>query len=319
MDVINDIKLFVKKGYSNEEIKEILDVSDDDINNVRISYMHIDTPPKNKFSKNCINVFCKFLDRGISDEQLYDLFNLRKKCKREEFYKLCQSLRKGEIHKDITSQYNIPIEPYVTLDLDRYKKDKPQKKKNIPKKVDKTPQEQVREIARKKREKENRIIAEAIERKEKEDIERAEYKKRMIEKKKEEEDSKTKLEQESTELFGSMREPTYEEQKCINRYIDNISVNTGVNFNRDQKIPEEEPLPVLDTTPTNINHDSKIHKVCTLLNKGYSYEQIQKVTGVPISTITRIHNGEAFTDISVKYGILSKETRQKMQSIFKDI
>ena len=219
----------------------------------------------------------------------------------------------------VFAQYNIPIEPYVTLDLDKYKKDKPQKKKNIPKKVDKTPQEQVKEIARKKKEKENRIIAEAIERKEKEDIERAEYKKRMIEKKKEEEDNKTKLEQESTELFGSMRESTYEEQKCINRYIDNISVNTGVNFNSDQKIPEEEPLPVLYTTPTNINHDSKIHKVCTLLNKGYSYEQIQKATGVPISTITRIHNGEAFTDISVKYGILSKKARQKMQSIFKDI
>ena len=99
-DMMNDIYLLIERGYSNEEISETLGVSIEDVNNVRISCVR--TPTKNKFSKTCINVFCKFLERGISDEQLYQLFRLRKKCKKEDFCMLCQKLRKGQIHTDIT-------------------------------------------------------------------------------------------------------------------------------------------------------------------------------------------------------------------------
>ena len=40
----------------------------------------------------------------------------------------------------------------------------------------------------------------------------------------------SKLEKEATELFGLMRDATYEEQESINKYIDTISKDTGVNF-----------------------------------------------------------------------------------------
>lgn len=289
--MMNDIYLLIKRGYSNEEISETLGVSTEDVNNVRISCVR--TPTKNKFSKTCINVFCKFLERGISDEQLYQLFRLRKKCKKEDFCMLCQKLRKGQIHTDITSQYNIPLEPTVTLDLDKYETPKAKPKK--PKTFNEDLYAERREIAKKKREKEKQAIAEAQERKRKEDEEKAEMARKLAEveaaKKAEEEKKK-------------------EEAKKLAKEAQEKSIH--------MQIPEK-PLPVLDTTPSNINSDEKIHKVCTLLNKGYTYDEIQKLTSIPVSTIIRIHDGEAYTDISAKYGIISKKTRERMKSLFKDI
>lgn len=283
MNVINDIKLFVKNGYSNDEIREILDVSDEEINNIRISYMRVNSPSKDKFSRTCINVFCKFLERGISNEQLYDLFRLRKKCKREEFYILCQNLREGKVYTDITSQYNIPMEPTVTLDLDKYKKSKSETSKSSNKDL----YEEKREIARKKREKQQRLVNEAIERKEKEDKERVERKKKL---------AKIKAEKEKNKVVISV--PKTEDITDLYK---------------------DEPLPVLDTTPSSVQSDDKINRVCSLLNLGYPYDEIQKVTSVPVLTISRIHNGEAFTDISAKYGIISKNNQDRMAKILEKI
>lgn len=39
-----------------------------------------------------------------------------------------------------------------------------------------------------------------------------------------------KLERESTELFGTMRDATRQERASVNRYIRSISKDTGVNF-----------------------------------------------------------------------------------------
>lgn len=39
-----------------------------------------------------------------------------------------------------------------------------------------------------------------------------------------------KLEEEAKSLFGTMRDATKEELASVNRYIDSIAVNTGVNF-----------------------------------------------------------------------------------------
>ena len=204
---------------------------------------------------------------------------------------LCQKLRKGQIHTDITSQYNIPLEPTVTLDLDKY--DTPKTKPKKSKSFDEDLYAERREIARKKREKEKQAVAEAVARKEKEDQERAEKAKKLAE----EEAARKAAEEEKKKTIPLQ----IKQEKII------------------KDIYKDEPLPVLDTTPSSMNSDIKIHKVCTLLNKGYSYDEIQKLTSVPVSTITRIHNGEAFTDISMKYGILSKEARERMSSIFSDI
>ena len=42
--------------------------------------------------------------------------------------------------------------------------------------------------------------------------------------------AKTKVEKEAMDLFGTMRDATIEEQNTIDRYLDSISVDTGVNF-----------------------------------------------------------------------------------------
>lgn len=39
-----------------------------------------------------------------------------------------------------------------------------------------------------------------------------------------------RLEKESTELFGAMRDATEQERESVNRYIRSISKDTGVNF-----------------------------------------------------------------------------------------
>ena len=41
---------------------------------------------------------------------------------------------------------------------------------------------------------------------------------------------KSRLEDEATELFGTMRDATSEERESVNKYIKNISKDTGVNF-----------------------------------------------------------------------------------------
>ncbi|WP_426742768.1 hypothetical protein [Mediterraneibacter faecis] len=42
--------------------------------------------------------------------------------------------------------------------------------------------------------------------------------------------AKTRLENEAIELFGTMRDATSEERESVNKYIRNISKDTGVNF-----------------------------------------------------------------------------------------
>ena len=46
----------------------------------------------------------------------------------------------------------------------------------------------------------------------------------------EEQVATTKVEKEAMDLFGTMRDATIEEQNAIDRYLDSISVDTGVNF-----------------------------------------------------------------------------------------
>lgn len=45
-----------------------------------------------------------------------------------------------------------------------------------------------------------------------------------------EQKSSTRLEDEATALFGTMRDATPEEQASVNKYIKSISKDTGVNF-----------------------------------------------------------------------------------------
>ena len=40
----------------------------------------------------------------------------------------------------------------------------------------------------------------------------------------------SKIEDVAYELFGTMRDATKEEQENVNKYIDGISVDTGINF-----------------------------------------------------------------------------------------
>lgn len=109
------IASYLKDGYTSNDIQRVAGYSEEEINMVKTLYMPINSQEiiskelsDDLFDKKTINVFCKFLAKGATDNQIYDIFGLHKKCTRSEFHKLCTDIRYGKKYQDISSQYKIP-------------------------------------------------------------------------------------------------------------------------------------------------------------------------------------------------------------------
>lgn len=127
------IASYLKDGYTPNDIQRVAGYSKEEIDMVKTLYMPINSQEiiskelsNDLFDKKTINIFCKFLSKGATDNQVYDIFGLHKKCTRGEFHKLCTDIRYGNKYQDISSQYKIPKKgtsgyksPYTII---RYKK-----------------------------------------------------------------------------------------------------------------------------------------------------------------------------------------------------
>lgn len=114
-DDIIAIVSYLRDGYTSNDIQRIAGYTADDIEEVKSLYMPINSQKiiskelsEELFDEKTINVFCKFLSKGATDNQVYDIFGLHKKCTRKEFHDLCYGLRHGILYNEITSKYKIP-------------------------------------------------------------------------------------------------------------------------------------------------------------------------------------------------------------------
>ena len=288
---IDIIKSYIKDGYTDSEIIELADYTIDQIKYVRKinTYSQYTRDKGNKtFSDQTVNVFCKFLNQGCSNENLYDLFQLWNKITRKSFYVFCQKLRTKKIYTNITKNYNIPTTPtipyeskfldkdFVEIDLEHYKNDKYL--------------DEVKSLQRKKSAELDRIkTREAIKRKENE------------------EKSKAKKKQ------ASELKKTKDTKKVVNKiHDDNVSFTTKLESEKTANDILFSHLNCDDVLP-----DTIVNKICQLIKNGLDDNKIATIIGVSEKCIHSIRDGKEYTDISKHYGIMSSDKKEYLENMIK--
>ena len=114
-----------------------------------------------------------------------------------------------------------------------------------------------------------------------------------------------------------------------NIYINHIDGNKSNNFYKNLEISDckknAEHAAMHDLVIFGENHyktkysDKIIHKICKLLEKGYTYREISNKLEIPYSYISHIGNSETHLRISSKYNIPKKGNRNRYAEYKDDI
>lgn len=306
---INIIESYIKDGYTDNEICELADYTIDQINFVRNidSYKKEDSYSRIKgnktFSDQTVNVFCKFLDQGCSNENLYDIFQLWHKITRKSFYDFCDRLRHKKTYTNITSNYNIPLiptRPYESKFLD---KDFVDTEYEEIKKASKYDYEEAKKLQRKKSIELDKIkTQEAIKRKEKELKSKENITNNIIPK----ESTKTNKNSKRNEPKSFIENENHE-----------ISMNTNRKIHIDDEKTGDDAIYSQLSSGTLPN--SIVNRVCRLIMNGFSDKYISNIIGVNESEISSIRNSTDYVSISKKYGIIPSKQKDSISDLIKQV
>lgn len=309
---IEIIKSYIDDGYSDNEIYELADYTIEQIKYVRKidKYAKDDSYSRVKgnrmFSDQTINVFCKFLDQGCSNENLYDIFQLWHKIKRESFYKFCDKLRRKETYTHITKNYDIPLKPTRPYESKFLDKDFVDTEYEEIKKITKSEYDESKRLQRKKSAELDRIkTQEAIKRKEEE----LKAKENSTNKVKPKESPKPK------NISESSTNPI--ESKVSN------DKHTAMPTTTSQKLRIEDEQTGDDAVYSQISSgklpNSIVNRICKLIMNGFSDSYISHVIGVSQSEISAIRNGTEYVDISKKHGIIPSKQKDNISDLIRMI
>lgn len=309
---IEIIKSYIEDGYSDNEIYELADYTIDQIKYVRKidKYAKDDSYSRTKgnrmFSDQTINVFCKFLDQGCSNENLYDIFQLWHKIKRESFYKFCDKLRRKETYTHITKNYDIPLKPtrpYESKFLDKDFADTDYKEI---KEVIKSDYEDTKRLQRKKSAELDRIkTQEAIKRKEEE----LKTKENSTNKVKPKENPKPKNVNENNSVKPIETKASNEDKQPI------MPTTTIPKFSINNEQTADDA--VYSQISSGKLPNSIVNRICKLIMNGLSDSYISYVIGVSQSEISAIRNGTEYVDISKKHGIIPSKQKDNISDLIK--
>lgn len=306
---IKIIKSYINDGYSDSEIYRLADYTIKQIEYVRKfwdydkdSNLYYSTSKDNRiFSDNTVNVFCKFLEQGCSNECLYEIFQLWHKVTRESFYKFCYRLRNKETCTYITKNYDIPLKPTRPYKSKFPNKDFISIEYEDTNKITKLGGDDNKIVNKKDLAEIDKIkTQEAIKRKQEELKARNDL------------TNNIKLKENTNENRGvsqiSPKRPDtndYTVTTVIDQRSSIYSEKTDNDVLRSQINKEKLP-------------NSIVNRICVLIAEGDSDKYISSITNVSESDISAIRNGSEYINISRRYGIIPSDKKNEIIQYYKN-
>ena len=303
---IEIIRSYINDGYTDNEICELADYTIDQVKYAKRinTYKKEDSYSRLKgnktFSDQTVNVFCKFLNQGCSNEELYDIFHLWNKISRKYFYTFCEKLRNKKAYTYITENYDIPLLPTKTYESKFSDKDFIDVEFEEIKSAAKFNYEESKRLQRKKSAELDRIkTQEAI--------------KRM------EEELKAKEKSTNNVKAKEKTNDIKEDKKKVSKAENKISAESTI-VNTNSAIIENTGD---DATYSQINRDflprSTVNMICKLISNGYTDSYISNKLSVPKSEVSSIRNGKEYVYISKNYGIIPSKKKDAISDLIKSI